>query len=313
VLWTEVAESMERCPVRQRLRRSWESSWPRTSFSGEGTPYSGRSEEVRRQEKVLMGEVSLQGSGGLEGKGVAVTRGEGEDGPLSRLLKERGARVLDWGSIAFAPPEDICPIWSAMARIAEYDWVCFSSPRAVEAVVARVPNPPEGLKVAAVGPSTAAALEKAGWPVHRVPTEGSGEGLVEAFRVAGDAGGASVFFPASAIAREVIPEGLRELGARVDRMTAYRMITLPLDGASCRASFDAGEVAAITFASPSAMEAFRAGVGEEFFGELARSIPAAVMGPTTARAVKEAGWSSLEVAGEPTLEGLVAAAEAALG
>jgi uroporphyrinogen-III synthase len=260
-----------------------------------------------------MGEGMLEGSGVLEGKGVAVTRGEGEGGPLSELLKARGARVLDWGSIAFAPPEDPCPFWSALARIADYDWVCFSSPRAVDAVVSRVSTPPSGLRVAAVGPSTASALEKAGWPVHRVPEEGSGEGLVEAFRVAEDADGAEVFFPASAIAREVIPEGLRELGARVDRMTAYRMITLPLDGASCRSSFDAGEVAVITFASPSAMEAFRKGVGEEFFGELARSIPAAVMGPTTAQAVREAGWGSLEVAREPTLEGLVAAVEEALG
>ena len=253
----------------------------------------------------------MRGEGLLAGVGVVVTRGERGDGPLTLLLKERGARVLDWGSIGFAPPEDLCPILSALARIQDYDWICFSSPRAVEAVVSRVAVPPGGVKMAAVGPSTAASLEGAGWSVHRVPGEGSGEGLVEAFRVADDAQGARVFFPASAIARDVIPEGLSKLGARVDRMTAYRMVTLPLDGAACRAAVDAGEVQVVTFASPSAMKGLREGIGEELFGQLARGTPAAAMGPTTASALREAGWVKMAVAEEPTLEGLADAAEEA--
>ena len=225
----------------------------------------------------------------LSGIGVAVTRGEGADGPLSTLLRERGARVLDWGSIGFVPPGDPCPFLGGLARIRDYDWICFSSPRAVDAVVSRLPASPEGVRIAAVGPSTAAALKDAGWPVHRIPEEGSGEGLVEAFRVAEDARGAKVLFPASAIARDVIPDGLQELGAEVDRVTAYQMVTLPLDGAACRSAVEAGEVQVVTFASPSAMEAFRAGVGEDLFETLALSTPAAVMGPTTAGALREAG------------------------
>jgi len=240
----------------------------------------------------------VRGEGTLKGVGVAVTRGEGSEGPLTLILKERGARVVDWGSIGFAPPEDLCPLLSALARVRDYDWICFSSPRAVEAVVSRLSAPPEGLRMAVVGPSTATSLEEAGWPVHRVPVEGSGEGLVEAFRVAGDAPGAKVFFPASAIAREVIPDGLSKLGARVDRMTAYRMVTLPLDGIACRAAVDAGELRVLTFASASAMK-------------VARGPPAAVMGPTTASALREAGWVNVAVAGEPTLEGLADAAEEA--
>jgi len=250
----------------------------------------------------------VSGEGVLSGVGVAVTRGEEGEGPLTLALKERGARVLDWGSIGFAPPEDLCPLLSALCRIWEYDWVCFSSPRAVEAVVSRISDPPERLRMATVGPSTAAALEGAGWPVHRIPAEGSGEGLVEAFRTAGDAQDARVLFPASAIARDVIPDGLSKLGAKVDRVTAYRMVTLPLDEAACRASVEAGEVQVITFASPSALNAFRAGIGEDLFGRLASGTPAAAMGPTTAEALGEAGWVSLAVAETPTLQGLADAA-----
>jgi uroporphyrinogen-III synthase len=245
------------------------------------------------------------------GVGVAVTRGEGGDGPLSLVLKERGARVLDWGSIGFAPPLDLCPLLSALARIWDYDWICFSSPRAVDAVVRRIEAPPAGVKMAAVGPSTAAALRAAGWPVHRVPEDPSGEGMVAAFRAAGDAPGAAVFFPASEIARDVVPRGLSDLGARVDRMTAYRMVTLPLDGAACRASVEAGEVQVVTFASPSAMTALRSGIGEDLFRRLADGTPAAVMGPTTAEALAEAGWVMKAVAETPTFEGLADAAEEA--
>jgi uroporphyrinogen III methyltransferase/synthase len=135
---------------------------------------------------------------------------------------------------------------------------------------------------------------------------------VEAFREAGDADGARVFFPASAIARDVIPEGLGDLGADVDRMTAYRMVTLPLDGSVCRAAVERGEVQVVTFASPSAMEALRTGIGEDLFERLARNTPAAVMGPTTEGALREAGWERVAVAGTPTLEGLADAAEGAV-
>ncbi len=253
----------------------------------------------------------MEGKRPLSGIGVAVTRGEDGEGPLSTILKERGAKVLDWGSISFLPPEDPCPLLGSLARIRDYDWVCFSSPRAVDAVASRMREAPDGVMVAAVGPSTALALREAGWPVHRVPEEGRGEGLVAAFREAGDARGQKVLFPASDIARDVIPDGLSTLGAEVDRVTAYRTVTLSVDREACRAALESSGVGVVTFASPSAMNALRAGIGEKLFHRLVREVPAAAMGPTTAQALREAGWGRLSVAEAPTLEGLANAAEAA--
>ncbi|MGW8266859.1 MAG: uroporphyrinogen-III synthase, partial [Longimicrobiales bacterium] len=200
------------------------------------------------------------------------------------------------------------PFLAALGRLEAYDWICFSSPRAVDAVVSRVPRPPAGVKTAVVGPSTARALREAGWPVDRVPEVASGDGVVEAFRDAGDAGGARVLFPSSAIARVVIPEGLTALGAAVHVVTAYRMTTLPLDGKACAAAVDRGEVGVVTFASPSAMEGLRAGVGEALFERLASGTPAAAMGTTTATALRAAGWERVVVAEEATLEALAAVA-----
>lgn len=240
--------------------------------------------------------------------GIAVTRGEGPAGPLTTILKEMGAQVLHWGSIAFAPPEDPAPLMRALGRLAEFDWILFTSPRAVEAVTERVRALPGELRTAVVGPSTGAALREAGWPVHLLPEEGSGEGMVEAFRASGACQGARMLFPASAVARETVPEGLAALGARVERVTAYRMVILPLDGPACEAAFEAGEVQAVTFASPSAMKGLKEGLGEPLFRRMAAELPAAVMGGTTAAALEEEGWGRIEVAEEPTLAELAAAA-----
>jgi uroporphyrinogen-III synthase len=56
------------------------------------------------------------------------------------------------------------------------------------------------------------------------------------------------------------------------------------------------------FASPSAVEAFTASAGEA-----GRSVPAAVIGPTTAEAARAAGLTVLAVAEPSTVEGLLAA------
>ncbi len=240
--------------------------------------------------------------------GVVVTRGEGVHGPLSRLLEAYGARVIHWGTIGFVPPEDPGPLLDALGRLEEYDWICFSSPRAVDAVVSRVETPPGEVRMAAVGPSTGKALQEAGWPVHRIPDEATGAGLVRSFREAGDAAGARVLFPASAIARDVVPQGLAELGAQVDQVTAYRTVNPPLDFPACEKAVNAGEVTVVTFTSPSAMEGLREGLGDSLFTRLARSVPAAAIGSTTAGALAEAGWERIQVAEESTLEGLAEAA-----
>ena len=101
---------------------------------------------------------------------------------------------------------------------------------------------------------------------------------------------------------------MKGLGAQVDQVTAYRMVTLPLDAAACLGALESGSVQAVTFASPSAMEGLKKGLGPELFQRLGREVPAAAMGATTAGALEGEGWARIEVAEEPTLEGLAAAA-----
>ncbi len=176
----------------------------------------------------------------LAGQCVVVTRAEAPGGPLGTKLAGQGAEVRHWPVVRISPPADSTPLVRALDNLAEYDWIIFSSPRAVAAVTGRVDGPPAGVRVAVVGESTAESLMEQGWPVDLLPRESGSEGLVAAFSRADFAHGAEVLFPASSIARATIPDGLTDLGARVDRVVAYETTAASLDSDVCLADADSG-------------------------------------------------------------------------
>lgn len=249
---------------------------------------------------------------------MVVTRDEGDDGPLTELLTGRGFRVHHWPTIRFDPPEDAEPLEAALAELDAFAWAVFTSPRAVTAVGAaarghltlaeaeggRLPLQPAGLRVAAVGESTAAAVAAAGWRVDLVPGEATGEALLAALEEVGVGAGDRVFFPASAIARDVVPAGLRGLGADVRQVVAYRTVVPPLDTAACREALEAGAVQVVTFTSPSTVQNLQESLGPDLFDLAVRTARAVAIGPTTAGAVHDAGFDMVAVAEPYSLEGL---------
>lgn len=62
----------------------------------------------------------------------------------------------------------------------EGDWLVFFSPSGVEAVQKAPSVAPADFRLATIGPTTASAVEAAGWSVDAVATEPSPEGVVEA-------------------------------------------------------------------------------------------------------------------------------------
>ncbi len=248
----------------------------------------------------------------LAGRCVVVTRAEAPDGPLGTKLAGQGAEVRHWPVVQISPPADPKPLVRALESLTQYDWIVFSSPRAVAAVTGRIDGLPEGVRVAAVGDSTAECLLEEGWPVDLVPREFGSEGLVAAFSEADFAHGANVLFPASSIARATIPDGLAGLGARVDHVVAYHTATASLDSAACLADADSGRLDAVTLASPSAVTGLRTALGEMSFVRILSQVPAVAIGPTTAGALHEIGMAPAGVADPPTLDGLVDAVVAVI-
>jgi uroporphyrinogen-III synthase len=209
------------------------------------------------------------------------------------------------------PPEDPSILRAAAARAARgrYDWIVLTSANGVRALAAALAElkdeggaaAPAG-RIAVVGTATAAAVEREGWRVDLTPDTYTAEGLLDAF------GGVvmdrvRVLVPAAEAARDILPEGLRTLGAEVERVVAYRSaIPEGAEGERLRTLLGSGALDLVTLASPSAAEALL-----ELAGDDALRVPAAVVGPVTADAAKRLGFQVVAVAEPHTADGLVEA------
>jgi uroporphyrinogen-III synthase/uroporphyrinogen III methyltransferase/synthase len=119
-----------------------------------------------------------------------------------------------------------------------------------------------------------------------------------------------VLFPAGSLARDLLDRELRQVGADVVRVEAYRTVPTPPDAREVRADLASG-VHVVTFASPSAVRA----LAEALDGRLASALaPCAVVaiGPTTADALGAAGRTRIRVAERTTVQAVVAACAAAV-
>ena len=232
----------------------------------------------------------------LRGLGVVVTRAAAQAEELARPLRRLGARVVELPTIRIEPPADGgAALAAALADPARYDWLVITSVNGARAVLDRLPDARRlaGVRLAAIGPATAAVLEAAHLPPDLVPPRYVAESLLDAF----PAGGGRVLVARAAVARDVLPEGLRRAGWEVDVVEAYRTVA----GRPSPAALDAaGAADVVCFTAPSTFERFLALAGAE------RLAPAvACIGPVTAAAVQAAGIEPAVVAAVHTVPGLV--------
>ncbi|MGH8290364.1 MAG: uroporphyrinogen-III synthase [Steroidobacteraceae bacterium] len=236
-------------------------------------------------------------------KPVVVTRAEERDGPLSTELRSLGLPVLVWAAVRVLPT-DAARLDEALSRADSFDWIVFTSRHGVAAVTARLSSPPRSWRTAAVGRATAKVLERHGWPVDLIATEPGAAGLVATFAASGLARGARVLYPASSRALPTLAAGLTQLGAQVTTVEAYRTVSgAVLDIDDCRSWIAREGVGAVTFASPSAVAELERALGKQDFARLLDAAPAVAIGPTTARALTERGYTST-LAESATLQGL---------
>lgn len=242
----------------------------------------------------------------LEGVRVLVTRPRERAEELCFLLEDEGAQVLHVPLLELLPPEDPRPLQAAAESIQRYKWVVFASVSAVEALLealreAGTTRLLSHARLAVVGPRTARAVESHGLTVAVESPGGTGEALAELMRPALDAED-EVLLPAAEEGRRELEEALREQGARVTRVTAYRSRStgLPAEAQQLLAS-SPPQVA--LFASPRTAEAFLEAAGPEPLAQ-ARLV---AIGPTTAAALAHLGLAVAAVAERPTPEALVEA------
>jgi len=249
------------------------------------------------------------GDGPLAGRRVLVTRAAGQSTGLVERLRGRGAEVLEVPLLVIAPPADPGPFHVAVRAIDGYDWLLLTSANAAHALANAIrPAPlPRTLRVASSGPATTAVVRTLfpDTPIAAQATSRFGSpGLARALALV-DVSGSRMLLPVSDRSPAAIGETLRGRGALVDVVVAYQTTIAEAAGPLLRAALDFG-IDAVTFASPSAVEAF------VLLGGVPRDVLAVVIGPTTADAVRSKGLYVAETAEPETTEGLADAVERVL-
>lgn len=252
----------------------------------------------------------------LDRRRVVVTRAAEQASELAERLETLGAEVLLLPLVEFLPPEDTGPLDRALGEIEKFDWILFTSQNAVRFVAARARalhihlGPKLGAnharpKVAAVGHMTEKVALDEGWRIDRVST---GAGAAELARqLAGEISGCRVLLPRSDRASSRLPRELAAAGADPVHVVAYRTVPTHTTDAVTLRTLERGEVDVVSFASPSAFLALRERLGAETMQRLAASASLAAIGPTTAAAIRGAGFDVSIEAEVSTAAGLAAA------
>lgn len=252
----------------------------------------------------------------LFGRRIVVTRSREQAGELVDLLEDLGADAIEAPAIRIAPPDDPAELDRAAAEAASYDWIVFTSANGVDQFMRRLLAGPRDVralgrvKICTIGPSTAGRLASYGIKVDVTPEEYRAEAIVEALKARGDLKGRRFLLPRADIAREVLADELRQAGADVTEVAAYR--TLPADGGGEREGdrdiyrmlLDR-QVDAITFTSASTVRNFVKMLGEEPAADLLRTTVIASIGPVTAEAAEQLGIQTTVMPSTYTIPALV--------
>ena len=239
----------------------------------------------------------------LFGRRIVVTRAREQSSDLVARLRELGAEVVEAPVIRIDDPDDGGRwLTDAAGALASYTWVVLTSAngaqRLLDAVRARGLDARAfgACRLAAIGPGTADALARAGLVADLVPDRFVAESLLDAFPAA-PSGGGRILLARAAVARDVLPDGLRDLGWEVDVVDAYRTVAVDASDIARAAVADADIV---TFTSSSTVDRFL-----ETFG--ADTVPRVVacIGPVTADTARARGLDVTIEADVHTIAGLV--------
>jgi uroporphyrinogen-III synthase len=246
----------------------------------------------------------------LSGKRIVVTRAAEQSDSLLKALAAQGAISLLFPLLEFAPPEDCFPLNAALADLGQFDWILFTSQNAVRAFLERgsaldspLVRPSGNTRIAAVGPATAEAIRKFGLSVDHVAATHTGLAFVAELR--GQLQNASVLLPRGDKASRDLPAALREAGARVTEVIAYRTILPENLNDGVRWAIEKGTVHAILFFSPSAVHHLKKLLGAGKFSSVSESVLLAAIGPITAAALREAGATRSVSAADTTVEAIL--------
>lgn len=248
----------------------------------------------------------------LFGKTVIVTRARAQASALTKKLEAQGARVLEVPAIKIVPPADFAPLDKAIAEIDTYKWLILTSVNGVEYFFNRLQKAGKdsralcGVKIAAIGSATAEALKSYGITADLIPSAYKAEELADALAEDTKAGD-KLLLARAKVARNVLPERLRALGAQVDVVAAYETVADCQNKEELLEALESGEASVVTFTSSSTVTNLLDVLGDK--KDLLNKVALAAIGPVTAETLEKNGLKPAISAAEYTIDGLMTAIE----
>lgn len=257
----------------------------------------------------LVGKLGFFARGALFGQSILITRDFDSNQVLAAGLRERSAHVIEWPGFKYQEIRRGKGFSRCLKKIARYDWLVFTSRRAVEFFLkkyAKVFSDQRALaqvKIAAVGEETSKALLENRLWVDLVPRVMTSEGLAQA-SVFKRGKGLQILLPCALDARGGFAQilGTRH---RIDVVPIYRKRFLRQDPAEV-ARVLAKKPDWVIFYSPSALSAFLANFSGGAGTRLLKNTRIAVIGRTTAEHLRGLGIQPDVVALKPHTATLLA-------
>jgi uroporphyrinogen III methyltransferase/synthase len=226
----------------------------------------------------------------LSGKKILITRARDQAAVFSSSLRDLGAEVIELPTIEIVPPASWKGLDRGIEQIASYDWLIFTSANGVNFFWQRWKERnndrlPPSLKICAIGPATAYTLIEKGIQVHYTPKEFVAEAILKGFEKSA-LKGKRILLARAKEARDVLPEGLRKMGAKVDVVETYRTVKPKGGSKKLKELLMKGKVDAITFTSSSTVNHFAELLKKEDLHALLKNTTIACIGPITARTAK---------------------------
>ena len=244
----------------------------------------------------------------LFGRRIIVTRARAQSSDFAECLESYGAEVLQFPTIETQPIPDNSVLDGAIAQLATYNWVIFTSVNAVEYFYHRLRENGKdarsfgNARICAVGPKTVEALDQIGICADYVPSQSRGAVIAAELE---SVKGRKILLPRARIAADDLPHGLRDRGAIVDAIPIYDTVKA---GAEEREALEAdllnGRIDMVTFTSSSTVTNFLEMFEPHPPTVLLDKVHLAAIGPSTAATVNRHGLTADVVAKKASVETL---------
>ena len=248
----------------------------------------------------------------LLGRRIVVTRARSQASSFVRAIEEQGGEVVKFPTIEIHPPKSYGPLDRSIQAIKSYQWIIFTSVNGVRLFLDRVKQLQqdmrdlEGIKIAAIGPETASAIEAVPLRVDLMPHEYRAEAILQEFRPE-EMRGKRLLLPRAAEARDILPTTLREWGAEADVVETYRTVAAKNDAPRLRKLLLEKKIDMVTFTSSSTVNHFAALFSDEDLKGLLAGTAIGCIGPITQKTAEEKGIRVDVVARDYTIAGLIQA------